>query len=101
MQFDEKSIIMINASNARFPMASLQIRELPEPLYEKLEELARRDHRSLSQQAIVVLAQGLGVEENPRERIQSLLRRLEQQPLAKSPANLPDPVKIVRADRSR
>jgi len=41
-------------------MPTIQIRDLPEHLHYKLKEEAGKQHRSLSQQAIVVLSKGLG-----------------------------------------
>ena len=40
-------------------MPALQIRDLPEATYRKLVERARREHRSLSQQATVLLERAL------------------------------------------
>ncbi len=37
-------------------MATLNIKSLPDPLYQKLRERARRQHRSLSQEVIHMLA---------------------------------------------
>jgi hypothetical protein len=42
-------------------MPSLQVRDLPEAIYRKLLNEAEKEHRSLAQQAIAVLAIGLGV----------------------------------------
>lgn len=40
-------------------MASLQIPDMPEDLYESLRLKAARDHRSLAQQAVVLLSAAL------------------------------------------
>jgi len=40
-------------------MASLQIRDMPEDLYESLRLQAEKDHRSLAQQAVVLLSEAL------------------------------------------
>ena len=47
-------------------MATLQIRDLPDPLHQLLQMRARRHHRSLSQQALSDLQQACGGD--PRER---------------------------------
>ena len=47
-------------------MATLQIRDLPDPLHQLLQLRARRHHRSLSQQALSDLQQACGGD--PRER---------------------------------
>ena len=45
-------------------MPSIQVRDLPEEIYNKIKNNAQKDHRSLSQQAIVTLKKGLGIDEN-------------------------------------
>lgn len=44
-------------------MPALQVRELPEDLYEQLKESARRERRSLAQQTTVLLRRGLAAGE--------------------------------------
>ena len=46
-------------------MPALQVRELPDDLYEQLKESARRERRSLAQQTTVLLRRGLEAEEAP------------------------------------
>ncbi len=41
-------------------MTTLQIRQMPQPLYEQLAQRATQFHRSLTQQAIADLSQALG-----------------------------------------
>ena len=41
-------------------MTTLQIRQIPQPLYEQLVQRATQFHRSLTQQAIADLSQALG-----------------------------------------
>jgi plasmid stability protein len=40
-------------------MATLNIKNFPEPLYEKLQERAQREHRSVTQEVIHILDQAL------------------------------------------
>jgi plasmid stability protein len=40
-------------------MATLNIKNFPEPLYEKLQEQAQREHRSVTQEVIHILDQAL------------------------------------------
>lgn len=82
-------------------MRTLQIRELPEHIYGKLRAQAAKEHRSLTQQAVVTLEKGLGVVENPKARRQALVRELAANPRVATDAELPDPVSLVREDRSR
>ena len=60
--------------------ATLQVRELPGALYETLKREAQRDHRSLSQEAIMVLYRGLQLNPETQERRRVLLDRLERTP---------------------
>ena len=43
-------------------MATLNIKNFPDPLYEKLKELARQEHRSLAQQVIHILQEAVDSE---------------------------------------
>ena len=56
-------------------MATLQIRDLPDPLHQLLQLRARRHHRSLSQQALSDLQQACGGD--PRERRRQALADLQ------------------------
>jgi hypothetical protein len=79
-------------------MPSLQIRDMPEDVYEALADRAREQRRSLAQQAIAEL-----------ERIPELeSRRARQRVIERLRASKPvlakdalDPVDLVREDRSR
>ena len=81
-------------------MPSLQVRELPEPLFQKLKMEAERQHRSLAQQAVVALERGLGQEGDPRTRRRRVLDSLvERAPI--DTHSLPDPATLIREDRDR
>ncbi len=82
-------------------MPSLQVRELPEPIYRLLQEEARKEHRSFAQQAIVTLAKGLGITENPKKRRAEVLRNILENPVEAKADQLIDPVSLVREDRER
>lgn len=81
-------------------MAMVQIRDLPEHIYDALVQRARAERRSLSQQAVVTLARGLDLDVDFRERRREVLRRIKQRDNSVY-ANLPDPVKLIREDRER
>ena len=82
-------------------MPSLQVRKLPDPIYRKLADEAEREHRSLSQQAIVVLARGLGISQDPKERRRQLLERILTRPVKWEGRRIPNPVDLIREDRDR
>jgi plasmid stability protein len=77
-------------------MPSLQIRELPEDVYEALAERARREGRSLAQQAVAELRKM--VELAAADRRRQVLDELDQS-VEEPRRRLPDPVKLVREDR--
>ena len=77
-------------------MPSLQIRELPEDVYEALAERARREGRSLAQQAVAELRRmaELAAADRRRQTLEALEQSVDE---ARQP--LPDPVALVREDR--
>ncbi len=77
-------------------MASLQIRDIPAELYEALTERARRNRRSLAQQAVTDLSRIDELE--ARKRRDLAVERLRGIPSRRIKL---DPVRIVRADRQR
>jgi len=81
-------------------MPSLQIRDLPEHLYEILAEKARRNRRSLAQQATIELEKM--VEAEARSRRLDTVAELREAILADSIRKTRlDPVKTIREDRDR
>lgn len=82
-------------------MPSLQVRELPDSIYRKLADEAEREHRSLSQQAIAVLARGLGISQDPKERRRQLMERIRTRPIKWDGKKIPDPADMIREDRNR
>lgn len=81
-------------------MASLQIRELPDDIYEALVRRARAEGRSLAQQAVTELRRLPEVEARGRRRetVDRLLEKLDTSP---GPALDPAPEALIREDRER
>ena len=81
-------------------MATLQIRDLPDPLHQLLQLRARSHHRSLSQQALSDLQQACGGD--PRERRRQALADLQAlaDERGRHPFD-PAPEELIRQDRSR
>jgi plasmid stability protein len=82
------------------PMPSLQIRDLPDDVYEALAYRAQAEHRSLAQQAIVELRRipELTARERRLEILNELKKRIETEPpstLSRAPEDL------IREDRER
>ena len=81
-------------------MRSLQIRDMPEDIYEALASRARSEHRSLAQQAVMELRRI--PELTARERRLKRLESLKQRIASETPRPLPvSPAELVREDRRR
>ena len=80
-------------------MPSLQIRQLPQDVYEALSYRAKRSGRSLAQQAVVELRRMtlLGA----RDRRLAVLDEIERRPKPANTDGWPDPVGLIRRDRDR
>ena len=82
-------------------MPSIQIRDLPEQIYSKIKKNAQKDHRSLSQQAVVTLKKGLCIDEDHKERRRILVDQIMSRRVAFDIAKLENPVNLIREDRDR
>jgi hypothetical protein len=80
-------------------MPTIQV-DVPEPIYRALVEQAERERRSLPQHVIAVLARGLITELDAKLRRQQVLDAIHASDRGPF-KNLPDPVKLIRADRRR
>ncbi len=82
-------------------MPSLQVRNLPEGLYYRLQENARKEFRSLSNQAIMELKRALDFEQDTRERRRNIVETVLSSPPLGGTDQLPDPATMVREDREQ
>lgn len=82
-------------------MPSLQVRELPENIYRLLQDKAKKEQRSLSQEAIIVLAKGLKASLSQKNRRLELLRDIADNPPINQTVLTIDPVTLLREDRER
>ncbi|HEV2855783.1 MAG TPA: hypothetical protein VHC97_23550 [Thermoanaerobaculia bacterium] len=81
-------------------MRSLQIRDLPEDVYEALAYRAEAEHRSLAQQAIVELRRI--PELTARERRLQVLEEIKKEIAREGTRHLdPAPEDLIREDRER
>ena len=81
-------------------MPLLQVRDVPEDLYEKLSRVAEADNRSIAQETIVLLKKALAYTEERKARRQRVLTVIEE--LNISNTNIfPDPSELIREDRER
>ena len=82
-------------------MPSLQVRELPENIYHLLQERAKKEHRSLAQEAVVTLARGLQTPLSPKKRRMELVQVIADNLPVDHPVAHLDPVELLREDRER
>ncbi|HKL85205.1 MAG TPA: hypothetical protein VJ861_02600 [Treponemataceae bacterium] len=80
-------------------MPTLQVRDLPENLYAQLNYLAEKEHRSLAQQTIVLLKEGMESKIGNKERRKKLLDKINL--LEIDGSKFPDPIDLIREDRQR
>ncbi len=80
-------------------MPTLQVRDLPEDIYTQINYLAKKEHRSLAQETIVLLKQGITTKLGNKERRRKLLEKISD--LNIDCSRFPDPVVLIREDRER
>jgi len=80
-------------------MPILQVRDLPEDVYVQLNYLAEKEHRSMAQETIVILKEGIVSRLGNKERRKKLLETANVVDIDGS--TLPDPVDLIRKDRDR
>ena len=82
-------------------MPSLQVRELPENIYRLLQQKAKKEHRSLAQEAVVALAKGLQTSDSPISRRKKLLLEIKESHAVNDAVKQIDQVDLIREDRER
>jgi predicted transcriptional regulator len=80
-------------------MSTLHVRSVPDDLYTRVQELARRSSRSLSAQVVTMLYQAIEEEEyrHQQGRVLRAIRRRRFVP----PQGTPTSVDLLRKDRQR
>ncbi|MEM6628831.1 MAG: hypothetical protein AAF694_04125 [Bacteroidota bacterium] len=80
-------------------MPSLQVRNVPEALYQALKAAAKRERRSINQQAIVALEKGLEDQAELNLHRKKILDKIESEKERWKDWNSLDIVKLIREDR--
>jgi plasmid stability protein len=80
-------------------MPTLQVRDLPEDIYTQIKYLAEKEHRSLAQETIVLLQEGITKRLQNKERRRKLLEEISNLDIDGN--KYPDPVELIREDRER
>ncbi len=81
-------------------MPTLQVRDLPEDVYYRLQQRAKEEHRSVAQETIVLLRRALEQPESPTARREAALTRIQQRKLEDIP-EFPSSDAVIREDRER
>lgn len=81
-------------------MPLLQVRDLPEELYETLSLVAAADNRSIAQETIVLLRKALGLREERIARRKKLFEEIQSRKIP-NVDSFPDAAELVREDRER
>ncbi|MBD2164257.1 Arc family DNA-binding protein [Calothrix membranacea FACHB-236] len=88
-------------------MANLNLLNIPDDLYEKLQELAQAEHRSIDAQVVTILQNALAkktqqTEEERRKNVPKLLEESRnRRRLNPADFGLPDSTGLIREDRDR
>ncbi|BAY27241.1 hypothetical protein NIES2100_70640 [Calothrix sp. NIES-2100] len=88
-------------------MATLNLLNIPDDLYKRLQELAEAEHRSIDAQVITILQNALEtkIQQTEEERRKNVLKLLEESSNRRrlNPADfgLPDSTELIREDRDR
>lgn len=81
-------------------MPLLQVRDMPEDLYERLSQIAEQDNRSITQETIVLLKKALNYKESRISRRKRILKEIRNDIIVDS-NKFPDPAVLLREDRER
>jgi hypothetical protein len=81
-------------------MPLLQVRDFPPDLYAEVRGAAEREHRTIAQEAVVLIKQGLGKTETNKDRRKKLLERIMAREIPDSVKKI-DEVAWIREDRNR
>ena len=82
-------------------MPSLQVRELPDNIYHLLQERAKTEHRSLAQEAVILLAKGLRTAVSNKQRRERLLSKIKLDHNISEDAKAIDPLLWIHEGRDR
>ena len=81
-------------------MPLLQVRDFPNDVYDVIKFEAKRQHRTIAQQTIVLIKKGLNEEISNQERRRLAIERTMKRDVPKEVEEL-DFVKLIREDRAR
>ncbi len=81
-------------------MPLLQVRDVPEELYNTLARVAEADNRSIAQETVVLLKEALNYKESRSTRRKRILEEIKRNKI-ENVDNVPNPEDLIREDRDR
>lgn len=81
-------------------MPLLQVRDCPEDIYRKISFYAKKQNRTIAQQALTIIKKGLQLEQPNIERRKALLAKIESKDLNTKVLDIDDAA-LIREDRNR
>ena len=81
-------------------MPLLQVRDFPSDIYEEIKAKAKQEHRTISQQTIVLIKDSLERNSSDKDRRLKVLERIKNRAVPVEVKKI-DPVEWIREDRNR
>jgi hypothetical protein len=81
-------------------MPLLQVRDIPQELYETISRVAKQENRSIAQETIVLLKKALNITGERTLRRKAVLREIDNLYIENADS-FPDPALLIREDRDR
>lgn len=78
----------------------LQVRDIPNDLYETLSKVAKAENRSITQQTIILLRSALKLKQERITKRASVLEEIDKIEISKSD-EFPDPAELIREERDK
>jgi hypothetical protein len=82
------------------PMPLLQVRDIPEDLYNTLSKVAEAENRSIAQETIVLLKKALNFQQERLSRRKQVLEEIKALNFTNTDS-FPNPADLIREDRDR
>jgi hypothetical protein len=82
-------------------MPALQIKDIPNELYEKISQTAQIENKTIDEQSVVLLENGLDTIINKRTaKLKAVFQEIDKLALGNTSA-FPDPACLIREDRNK
>ena len=81
-------------------MVNISLRDVPDEVYQQLEQMAERERRSVNQQILVLLERSLSLHQRPSAEVWQQIEQRREAIRARVGVT-PDSAELVAEDRSR